>query len=133
MSWYNMKCDQCGYAKEEKRSITVGPRKKCPKCKAVEPVFHQIYEAPIVIDRVIRTVGQQAEYNARKMGKEKVAEKTEQLKRGYNRRKGNLPAGAKRVETPTENPFWREGNGGKPLDLKKIKNVKKYIMSGDKN
>ena len=46
---------------------------------------------------------------------------------------GKIPKGGRRVSEmkPPKNPIWEPAE--KPLDLKKIKDIKKYIETGDMN
>ena len=72
----------------------------------------------VYLDMTPTTIGQQAERNE-KRGGEKYEAWVEQKKQEQK---------AKEEATP----WWRE-KGEKPLDTSKIKDVNKYILTGDKD
>lgn len=94
----------------------------CPECKSEEH-FRRVYGCPVgLVYGDPTTVGQQAELNAKRLGKE-------QLQKMYEedcRRRG-VPT---REEQKANRPWWRTSD--KPLDLSKIKDPAEYIRSGKK-
>ena len=88
-----------------------------------------IYEPYLIMDMSPKTVGTYAEKN-KKVSKDKILE--DKIKE--QERKDILTEekfGVKPLKKSGKRPFWR--NDDKPLDLSKIKNVKKYIQTGDSN
>lgn len=137
MPCYQMICEVCGYNKTDYRNIQVGPRKKCPQCKASSPSFHQVYSAPVLIVRDSPTTfGQMAEINAKRFGKEQMEKLREEHSKPKKKKKLKLPKGAKRAKILDEIPWFRAGGipgvpkEPKPIDLKKIPDVEKYINEG---
>jgi hypothetical protein len=65
------------------------------------------------------TFGAIADKNAKKMGKELVQKKTEEIR--------SLGGKVK----PNEKPFWQQGE--KPLNLNEVKDVNRYIKYGLKS
>lgn len=119
-------CDDCEEWFEEEKSIHDEVTRKCPQCGATEPVFNQLFGDPFVMFKgAPTTFGQQAELNAKRKGKEllQIEEDNE-----IEKRKPVLPPGMKRLELP--NTDWRKAK--KPLDLRKIANVQRYIETGSK-
>jgi len=121
MPTYEYKC-QCGYFFEEFKGIHDPHPVQCPRCGiGYGQGFEQNFAGHSVVCWVgdnPTTVGQLGERNAKRIGKE-------QLSKRYDKPKKELP-------------FWRNGEDGvekleKPLDLKSIKNVEKYIHTGDKD
>src|SRR5579885_2787067 len=120
--------------------------KKCPSCGCrFGKKFHQVLSGGNVIGRVYgedraRTVGQQAEINAKRLGKEQLqllaeAQKQKTPWTGPTPKKGVKPKeGA--AEAKPQTPWWRDGSVpglpklDKPLKLIKIKDTKKYIEEG---
>jgi hypothetical protein len=94
---------------------------KCPQCKKKK--LERDYGVPIVPviqDKTPKTVGQQAEANKKAMGNEQWQKKRDELLG---------EKGRQQQATPT--PWWRP-EGSKPLDVTKIKDVQKYIETGEK-
>lgn len=128
MPAYDYTCSNCNYSFEIEHSIHEEARKKCPKCKK-----HKLERVPggglgFWIYGNPTTLGQQAEVNSRKMGKELRQIKTEEEKQKFKKIKQkalNLPSGAKIIE-PDEKyvPWYRSGK--KPLNLDKAKNDPNY-------
>lgn len=130
MPTYEYACEKCGQGFEEERPITQGPRSRCPQCKAKAPAFHQIYGAPTIWCYNVTTFGQQAERNAKRLGKEALGLQEEADRNRYKKATGKLPKGAKALEIPKDKPWWRKGD--KPLDLRKVRDPQKYIETGKK-
>ena len=121
MPYYDLICDNCNFQQELEQSIHEALPTVCPQCKG--ETLRQDYASKsfIVQDADPKTVGQQAERNAKKLGSEMA---------DIEARKIAGPATIAKREAPT--PFWREP-GSKPLDVSKIKDVNKYIATGDMN
>jgi hypothetical protein len=81
------------------------------------------------------TFGQQAEINTRRLGKEKLEEMLAPQRGESVWEKHGV---GRRVEVDDKIPFFRDGSipgtkrMEKPLDLKEVKNVENYIMTGEK-
>lgn len=118
---YNLVCTKCEHAFEHIQPMKDPMLRKCPKCRALalEQDFSQ--KNVIVNDGVPRTVGQQAEYNAKKAGKQVHEALAEQMLSEQTKKKKNTPT-----------PWFRE-KGSKPLDVSKIKDTTKFIMTGEKD
>lgn len=141
MPTYAYSCDACGCQHEEFRSISQPHPTQCPDCS--EPfgdVFRQEFMGsnPIgIVRNQPTTFGQQAEINARRMGKEQMQIMAEQSKKRVSQFTGKLPDNASINTTGTgERPWWRDGVAGlptldKPLDMKKVKDSTKYIETGE--
>lgn len=141
MPTYEYACDNCSHGYEEFRSISKPHPKKCPKCK--QPYgdkFRQVYGTPnFIMANQPTTVGQQAEINAKRMGKERMQMMQDAAKQRKSKFKGKLPAGAKINTTGSDEPPWfRSGvikgteKLAKPLDVSKIKDTEKFIRTGEK-
>lgn len=149
MPTFAMYCDEdlggCGHKFEEFRWPREGEPDKCPECgcrngKGLRQNFSA--NRPIGITKGedhATTFGQQAEYNARRLGKEKMAEKfaKKPRKRNLEHLKG-LP-GMIIPEQPAEPaplPWWRDGSVPglqkmeQQLDLKQVRDTDKYIEEG---
>lgn len=140
MPVYEFRCDACEHAYSEFLALTAERPKKCPAC-GDKKSFGQVFSVPNTIVRgQPKTIGQAAEENAKRVGKEQM-EMMFDPELPQNKKpagKGRLPKGAKRVDTSkAETPWWRDGTVpgvpklDKPLDVKKIKNVQKYIRTGE--
>ena len=139
MPIYEFKC-KCGHSHEEFMMMSAKEPDKCPKCgckngKGYSKSFGQPH---VIVRGDPKTFGQAAEENAKRLGKEQMqlmAEeaKTRTKKAGIRK----LPKGASRIDTSkAKTPPWRDGSMGlkpmdKPLNVKKIKDVKKYIHTGE--
>jgi len=146
MPTYAYRCDTCNHSFEEYRSMKASHPKKCPECGESyangNGKFHQDYGASRVIGVVYgnpTTLGQLAEANNKKLGKEQVQKKQEADKK-LVRSKLKLPPGAQRVERPTELPWFRSGvveglpKMEDPLDISKFKDdeqKKAYVEKGE--
>lgn len=124
MPTYPMVCDACGLEEEIVQSIHLDLPTLCPRCG--ENAYRQDFSKPrlasevVLIDGPPTTVGKQAELNAKKMGKEQVQQKAEEILGPKGMAKRNAPI-----------PFWRKSD--KPLDLTTVKDTRKYIETGDKS
>ena len=141
---YAYVCTACGHRHEDWRSIRSPQPIACPECG--EPYgqgYRQDFDACRVIGLVKgnpTTIGQLAEINSAKMGKEQLQLMAEADKAKKIPFTGKLPEGAK-VYEKTGNapiPFWRDGSLGgpvkeKPIDVsgKTPEQVQKYIHTGE--
>ena len=137
MPTYQFICESCGELEEFTQSIHDDLPTACPSCgEAESSQFHQIYDGEnfVFCRGEPTTVGQQAEVNAKRVGKEQMAQMAEQY--DVSSRKGRetmkLPKGAKRLKEGTKykRPWWRDTD--KPLDVTKIRDTKKFILEGKK-
>lgn len=138
-------CDECGHSFEDFfYPISADHPNKCPECGEVYgDLFRQVYQGGGGSCGVIygspSTFGQQAELNAKRMGKEQMQLMAEEAK--ARRKKGSRVINGverKRDTTEAETPWWRTGEVAglpameKQLDLRKISDPKKYIETGEK-
>jgi len=141
MPTYSYHCDACGRDYEEFRLMYQKGPEVCPHCGAGKPRFGQAFHGAKVIGLVKgepKTFGQAAEQNAKRLGKERMQMMEEAEKERVSRFTGKLPPGAKPITATGETPPWRDGSFGnkpleKPLDLGRVKDVKKYIETGETN
>jgi hypothetical protein len=97
--------------------------------------LHRVIHAPYVINHTEpKNIVSLAERNTKKMGKYELEAKRERDKpKKEDVLSRKLPNGAEIVKRkPPKTPWWRPGTN-KPVDLKKIKNKKKYIETGNKD
>ena len=120
MPYYEFSCDSCEYTFEVKLSYTDKHPTKCPKCKKEK--LYQVFDGnTVVCMKGGDTIGQVGEANWKKKGG-KIKEQMQK----------------KQEEADAKLPWWRSGKtkgfekNRKPLDLSKIKDVKKYIEKGEK-
>lgn len=120
MPTYEYHCDDCGRGHEEVRSIHKAGPEACPACSSAN--FRQVFGAPTVwAYGNPTTVGQQAELNARRAGKEQTEK---------------MFAGARPERPPP--PWYRDGSVpgvpklDKPLDLSTVRDVNDYVLNGRK-
>lgn len=125
MPLYDLACSACGHRFEHYQSIHLPLRRDCPICKG--ETLEQDFSAQRLASSVClvygepTTVGQQAELNRKKMGEELFRLKEEEEAGPY------LVAQKK---APT--PWWREPDS-KPLDVSSIKDVARYVETGEKS
>ncbi len=141
MPTYAFGCESCGHSYEHEQSIHAEHPTSCPRCGATgEEVFHQLwgtYKTLGLVKGSPTTVGQQAELNARRAGKEQIQMMAEEA--ALPKWTGPMPEGARVNTTGTGQPPWYrsgevKGTGRleKPLDLSKVKDVARYVATGDK-
>jgi len=125
MPEYQYKCDSCNYSFDIYQKINSPTKKTCPKCKAKS--LYKIFGSVLVFCNNVNTIGQLAEKNKRTKGKGKD-QKTMKEKISES--------GIEKVKKDAKIPWWRSGDVkglpkmDKPLNLKKINNVKNYIEGG---
>lgn len=137
MPSYDFVCEACGHAYELTQSMREPLPTACPHCREQGERFHQVYAVNtlIIVKGDVTTVGQQAEKNARRVGKEQLAKMAEahSISNRRARQKLGVPLGegAKpaRKTTGYKRPWWRP-NTDERLDIKKVKNVKRFIEEG---
>lgn len=117
MPKYNMICEDCEHEEILTKSIHLPFPANCPKCKSKKYRVNFAKSRTTFWDKTIKTVGQQAEKNRKDMGEELYQRKIEELG-------GNKPK--------PKTPWWRK-EGSKPLKVEDIKDVRKYIETGDKS
>lgn len=147
MPVYPMQCKRCQYAADVYRSIIQGPPETCPECQADESEgftqqWSEINARTWVYgeDR-ITTVGQQAEHNERKSGKELTSQVFQNAKTVKEEECVWSKLPGVKVGKPVESkrPWWRDGSvdglpaKDKPVDVSKLDTqakIDKYIMEG---
>lgn len=110
---------------------------KCYWCNSIDSIElvdytdpNVIYEPDLILDLTPKTLGSYAEKNSRRVSKDKILE--ESLKK--EQKKADLieeKFGTRPIKKTKKKPFWRTDD--KPLDLGKIKDVNKYIRTGQKS
>lgn len=123
---YHYICKNCEYEFEVFQSIHENPKKRCEKCKKHK--LERIIYAAMVIDKTPKTIGSWAEAENKKLGAEQVELKKKKL---MEESKVPYTGPGKPLKKEKIKPWWRTSD--KPLDLKTVKNVEKYIITGDKN
>lgn len=143
MPFYSYLC-KCGHSYEEMKMISDPFPEKCPECgRKYGHGFEQDYQKFNITGTVYgdpKTVGQQAELNEKRAGKEQVEKIFEEATKTHEF-KGKLPKNAKLVNRDkNEIPWYRSGKipgtkkREKPLDTKKLdtsEKVQKYINTGE--
>lgn len=123
--YYDVSCENCQYKEKDfQKSYSIDFPVKCPSCKKKKLV--KDYSSPDALPdfhvKDIKEAGQQAEANKKAMGKELWEKRKDEMLGEHGRKK---------KETPK--PFyWSEGQE-KPLDVGKIKDVDRYIATGEKD
>ena len=120
MPTYEFSCEKCEHNFEIYLSFSQKHPKKCPKCKKGK--VNQVFDGnTIICVKGENTLGQIGEKNWKKHGskiKEDIAKDQEQQDKKL--------------------PWWRSGDvkglkkERKPIDVSKIKDVKRYIEKGEK-
>lgn len=125
MPTYEYSCKKCKHEFEE--LVFDNEKIKCPKCGSVR--LNKLFSAPNLILNSLdsaKTFGQCAAINSKRLGKEqlKIQESTDPV--------------TIMKEQNSKLPWWRSGKVDglpkeeKPLDTTKIKDVTKYIETGEK-
>lgn len=138
MPTYLFVCETCGVSGDVEQSICDALPDTCPECGEQDASrWHQIYSGEnfCFCRQEPTTVGQQAEINARRVGKEQIELMAEKSKpanhKGEFSRK--FKGGTKTTERyKASRPWWRP-HSDKPLDVKKLKDPTKYILTGKDN
>lgn len=125
MPTYDYLCSACGYEFEVYQSFTDKVKRTCPDCKK-KTLERQIgCGIAAFCQQDPTTIGQLGERNAKAAGNTKRDEMIAQ------KEQDKVKAQQLLGKEPGKKPWWRDED--KPLDLKKVKNIKKYIEKGDKN
>lgn len=142
MPTYDYCCDRCGNGHSEFKTMSAPHPAACPSCgepwgESFRQDFAGVGAVAIVYGNPT-TFGQQAEINARREGKERLQMMQEEARRRVSRWSGPLPEGARVNTTGTgETPWFRApGTPGlkpldKPLDLSAVKDVRRYVETGN--
>lgn len=133
MPTYEYACENCDNNFEVVQSIHDNPLLKCDKCKKKK--LYRVIGLPYIMNHTEpKTLAQLAERNEKhRFGKYELEEKRRTAKtQTKDVLSQNLPKGAgPPIKREAFTPWWRPGTD-KPVDLKKIKNVKKYVETGEK-
>lgn len=126
MPTYCLACSQCNHKYEIFQGITQKLPRKCPQCKAntVEQVFAGCSPTIVTYGNIdtVTTVGQAAELNEKRLGKELMQQKIEdfqQSKRRARQQVLKLPQGAEKIKASRETPWWRP-EGSKPKSMEEL-------------
>lgn len=135
---YHYHCDGCGHDYEEFRWLSQGHPESCPSCLHAPP--RQVFAGGRALGVVYgspTTVGQLADQNSRRMGREAVRDASPPPGRAPFT--GKLPDGARAPGIAGATPPWRDGSLGippleKPLDIKGMSPAKinEYVATGNK-
>ena len=119
MPTYLYQCRSCQALTEVIHRFSAPGPKTCSQCGAKSPA--RVFGVPNV--NTVDTVGQQAERNMKRLGREKT-----QLLNGTIGPAAE--ARQKREDEAKKNaPWWRKGKA-KPVDLRKVRDAKRYIREG---
>lgn len=144
MPEYEFKCGDCQHCFSLAQSMKAPRPKSCPRCRCRKN-FGQVIGLPIGVRGEPRTVGSLAEKNTKKLCKEeydavmmkgKIKGLSPQMKKRVEAAGGTVVEPKKRSG---ELPWYRDGSipgverSEKPIDITKIKDVKKFIATGKKN
>lgn len=132
MPRYSYACGKCEHKFEDYHLMSEPHPKKCPACgkNSLGQSFDNHNITGVVYGNPT-TIGQQAELNTKRLGREQHQRMVEQ---DFQSRKLKSP-----TEPKVETPWYRSGciDGleklDKPLELSKIKDTKKYIETGEKS
>ena len=131
---YHFVCEKCETNTLLTQSITADLPTHCPMCGASE-AFHQVYSGDqfTVVQKEPTTFGQQAERNAKRVGKEQIDRMAVAAKEANH--KGKSAIKTPKGSTPMNDrykaarPWWRP-HSDKPLDVGKLKNPEKFVATG---
>ena len=139
MPTYEFICEKCESITELFQGICQPLPIECEKCGSTEPVFYQKFgcgAAGLAKGySSVTTVGQIAELNSKRLGKEQLR-KREEHEKAIRKPIGRKGVKGTRVEKSEELPWWRSGKVAglpkmdKPLDLSKIPDKERYIHEG---
>ena len=130
---YEYLCSNCNYNFEITQSIHDEALNVCDQCFHV--TLNRVIHAPYIINHTNpQNMVSLAERNTKKMGKYELESKREADK--PNKKdllSKKLPKGASIVKRgKPKTPWWRPSTN-KPVNLKTIKNTRKYIETGNKD
>lgn len=138
MVTYHFVCESCEVQGDVVQSIKDSLPEQCPECGATEPHWHQVYSGEnfCFVRQEPTTVGQQAELNAKRVGREQMQIMGEQSQIANRKAKfsGKIPSGGRKLTDTTKaaRPWWRP-NADKPLNVSKLKDPTKFILEGKTN
>jgi putative FmdB family regulatory protein len=138
MPTYTFFCSSCHHTYDEFLGMTEARPSACPSCGKKKGFGQQFTEPNAIVRGQPKTFGQAAEENAKRLGKEQMQMMAEADQERITGSKwtGPVPKGGRPKGTVEGDiPFWRDGSLGgpkmeKPLNPRKIKNVKKYVETG---
>jgi putative FmdB family regulatory protein len=139
MPIYEYACPECNIAFDAIQKMSEDPLKKCQWCE--QNTLIRIYSVPNVkVEKEPTNIGELAEFNTKRMSKDELCEKSELKKE--KKRKGleemASRVGGKLLKKSDKLPWWRDGKtfgskySEKPIDTSKIKNIRKYVETGEK-
>lgn len=142
MAEYDFKCGHCKHEFTLNQPMKAPRPTSCPKCRGTEK-FGQVISAPIGVRGEPTTVGSLAEKNTSKLCREDYdriinAGKTNGLSPQMKKKLEDQGCVVKERKPSGKTPWYRDGSvpgterSDKPIDLSKIKDVKKFIQTGDK-
>jgi putative FmdB family regulatory protein len=131
MPTYGYICDKCDHEFEIDQRIADEPLVKCPECK--KKALRRKFYVPIAVSTGPRTLGMQAEANARAMGRDEISERAARKQERVDKmaKAGRLPPHAKHLATKPKTPWWRTGEvegtikSDKPLNDKQVDEIVK--------
>lgn len=126
-------CEACGLQHEDIRRMSDPELKECPHCR--EPYgsrFNRDFTGARLVGIVYgepKTFGQQAELNAKRLGKERVAQMAEESRNKVAKFQGKMPRGGRLPGAgPGPRVPWFHDES---VDTRKIKDKRKYIETGE--
>lgn len=138
MPVYEYECQNkdCQFGFEIEQNIMEKPHVKCPACKK-RKLERLLFPVAGFVRKDPTTLGQQAERNMKKMGKEGLAsarhklskEQKESRQKALEKLEKSLPPGAKITGDRQEHKPWY-GKLSKSLKGSDTKRLNKYIMEG---
>ena len=136
MRIYEYECGGCDTHYIIEQKITDRPKKKCPNCKAF--ALERLLFPPLIFVRggTPTTLGQMAEKNTKKLGKEQIEKMQDRVidnkKKSRQELAKKLPSNAKLADIPDDNKSFYNTTGESLKQLTKLTPEKKqhYIMTG---
>jgi putative FmdB family regulatory protein len=138
---YEYECDGCGHAFEQQQSFAEEPLTQCPVCRVDS--LRRVQFAPFFFVRDVTTVGQLAEANTKRLGRDGLAERNavEAEQRAARKRQtaekiAEATGGSVPDPVAPATPWWRSGEVpgttrmDKPLDLSKVRDLNTYVETG---
>jgi putative FmdB family regulatory protein len=138
MPTYNYACSECNYELDAVQKMADAPLVSCPNCHNDKLVKQLTAPAYCKTSKTCKTVGQQAELNAKRLGASglEMLAMEDRIAKAKGRevfkdelRKAGVQGTV--LDRPKETPWYRDGVSEKPIDLTKIKDTTKYIKTGE--